>query len=34
MKAEQKKKIQKWILIIITIMVAIGMLLPFLWNPR
>ncbi len=30
MKPEQKKKIQKWILIIITIIVAMGMLLPFL----
>jgi len=29
MKAEHKKKIQRWILIAITIMLAVGMLLPF-----
>jgi len=29
MRSEQKKKIQRWILIIITIILAIGMMLPF-----
>jgi len=34
MRTETKKKIQKWILITVTLLLALGMMLPYLWRSR
>jgi hypothetical protein len=34
MRAENQKKLQKWIMIIVTLILVVGMLLPFFMNAK